>query len=58
MVLFNCAGKIAGCYEKAHTTEPEQRLGMQIGNELAVFKLDFGTVGIMTRMDIEYPEVA
>ncbi len=58
VALFDRAGKIAGCYQKAHTTEPEQCLGMQTGNELPVFKLDFGTVGIMTCMDIEYPEVA
>lgn len=58
VVLFDRAGKIVGCYQKAHTTEPEQHLGMRTGNELSVFKLDFGTVGIMTCMDIEYPEVA
>lgn len=58
VVLFDRAGKIAGCYQKAHTTQPEQQLGMRTGNELPVFKLDFGTVGIMTCMDIEYPEVA
>jgi predicted amidohydrolase len=58
VVLFDRQGKIAGCYQKAHPTVPEQKLGMQAGNDLPVFELDFGRVGIMTCMDIEYPEVA
>jgi predicted amidohydrolase len=58
VVLFNRSGRIIGCYQKAHPTIPEQSIGIQPGNDLPVFKLDCGVVGIMTCMDIEYPEVA
>ncbi len=58
VVLFNRGGKIIGCYQKTHPTMPEHKLGIQAGNDLAVYDLDFGKVGIMTCMDIEYPEVA
>lgn len=58
VVLFNRAGKIIGCYQKSHPTAPEQSIGIQAGNDLAVYEFDFGKIGIMTCMDIEYPEVA
>jgi len=58
VIIFNRAGKIAGCYQKAHPTIPEQNAGIKPGNDLPVYKLDFGKIGIMTCMDIEYPEVA
>ncbi len=58
VVLLNREGKIIGCYQKSHPTLPEQGIGMKAGNELPVYELDFGKVGIMTCMDIEYPEVA
>lgn len=58
VVLLNREGKIIGCYQKSHPTLPEQSIGIKAGNELPVYELDFGKVGIMTCMDIEYPEVA
>lgn len=58
VVIFNRAGQIVGCYQKAHPTIPEQEAGIKPGNDLPVYKLDFGKIGIMTCMDIEYPEVA
>lgn len=58
VVLFNRSGKIVGCYQKAHPTMPEQGIGIMPGNDLTVYKLDCASVGIMTCMDIEYPEVA
>ena len=58
VVLFDRTGTIAGCYQKTHPTEGEQEKGMVPGNALPVFPLDCCTVGIMTCMDIEYPEVA
>ena len=58
VVLFDRGGRIVDCYQKAHPTIPEQSIGIQAGNDLPVFKLDFGKVGFMTCMDIEYPEVA
>jgi len=58
VVLFDRKGKTAGVYLKSHPTLPEQELGMAAGDELPVFRLDCARVGIMTCMDIEYPEVA
>ncbi len=57
-VLLNRKGTIVGCYQKAHPTLPEQEMGIKAGNDLTVYELDCGRVGIMTCMDIEYPEVA
>jgi len=58
VVLFDRRGDIVGCYQKGHPTEAEQSKGMKPGGDLPVFCLDCCTVGIMTCMDIEYPEVA
>ena len=58
VVLFNRTGKIVGCYQKTHPTIPEQSIGIKPGKDLTVYKLDCANVGIMTCMDIEYPEVA
>ena len=58
VVLLNRAGKMIGCYQKTHPTIYEQSIGIKAGDDLAVYELDFGKVGIMTCMDIEYPEVA
>lgn len=57
-VLIDRHGTIAGCYQKTHPTESEQEKGMIPGNDLPVFALDCCRVGVMTCMDIEYPEVA
>jgi predicted amidohydrolase len=58
VVLFNRTGKIVGCYQKTHPTIPEQSIGIKPGKDLTVYKLDCANIGIMTCMDIEYPEVA
>ncbi|MGH7598601.1 MAG: carbon-nitrogen hydrolase family protein, partial [bacterium] len=58
VVLLNRHGQMIGCYQKSHPTKPEQSIGIKAGNDLSVYELDFGKVGIMTCMDIEYPEVA
>lgn len=57
-VLFDRSGKITGTYRKSHPTIAEQKLGMKRGDGLPVFDLDCARIGIMTCMDIEYPEVA
>lgn len=57
-VVFNREGAIVGCYQKSHPTQPEQDFGMCRGQDLPVFELDCVRIGIMTCMDIEYPEVA
>ena len=58
VVLLNRKGTIIGCYQKAHPTLPEQEMGIKGGTDLPVYTLDCAKVGIMTCMDIEYPEVA
>lgn len=58
VVLIDRTGSVSGVYQKTHLIIQEQRLGMKRGNNLPVFVLDCAKVGIMTCMDIEYPEVA
>jgi predicted amidohydrolase len=58
VVLLNRKGAIVGCYQKAHPTLPEQEMGIKAGGDLPVYELDCAKIGIMTCMDIEYPEVA
>jgi predicted amidohydrolase len=58
VVLIDRRGRIAGCYQKAHPTVAEQESGIKGGDDLTVFALDCARLGIMTCMDIEYPEVA
>lgn len=58
VVLINRGGKIFGGYQKTHPTIAEQKLGIVPGNDLTVYAFDFARVGVMTCMDIEYPEVA
>jgi len=58
VVFLDRKGKLVDCYQKSHPTIPEQRLGIVAGNDLKTIELDFGVVGTMTCMDIEYPEVA
>lgn len=58
VVLFGRDGSIIGCYQKSHPTEHEQELGIRPGADIPVYQLDSVRIGIMTCMDIEYPEVA
>src|SRR4051812_11327586 len=59
-VLLDRAGKIAGKYRKTHLCLPigggegETTLA---GDEIPVFKTDFGTIGMTICMDIHYPEL-
>jgi predicted amidohydrolase len=50
-------GELVGSYLKTHLPAPEAEAGIVPGDEIPVFELDFGKVGIMICMDIEYPEV-
>jgi predicted amidohydrolase len=58
VVFLNRKGSLVDCYQKTHPTIAEQRLGILAGDDLKTVKLDFGIVGTMTCMDVEYPEVA
>lgn len=50
---------IAGVYRKTHLTKLENsKYEMTAGNDLPVFNLPFGRVGVMTCSDILFPEVA
>ena len=57
-VIIDRKGKIVGAAQKTHPHEQEQAMGIEQGNELPVFSLDCAKIGLMTCMDIEYPEVA
>lgn len=57
-VIIDRKGKIIGASQKTHPHELEQAMGIVPGNELPVFSLDCAKIGLMTCMDIEYPEVA
>jgi beta-ureidopropionase len=57
-VLIGRDGAIVGQYYKAHLPLPEAEWGFNAGEDIPVFDFDFGRVGVMTCMDIEYPEHA
>ncbi|UCH33229.1 MAG: carbon-nitrogen hydrolase family protein [Armatimonadota bacterium] len=57
-VLIGRDGIIVGQYYKAHLPLPEAEWGFEAGDDIPVFDMDFGRVGVMTCMDIEYPEHA
>ena len=58
-VLLDRRGRIAGKYRKTHLCLPGFQEGECTieGDEVPVFKTDFGTIGITTCMDIHYPEL-
>lgn len=58
-VLLDRAGQIIGKYRKTHLCLPVCHEGDTTiaGDQLPVFKTDFGTIGITTCMDIHYPEI-
>lgn len=58
-VLFDRQGNLAGRYRKVHPYWPEEVWdGITPGEDLCVFPLDIGKVGIMTCYDSWFPEVA
>ncbi len=58
-VLIDRQGQIAGIYRKTHLCLPFHGEGEKYipGNEVPVFKTDFGTIGITICMDLHYPEL-
>ncbi len=51
-------GTVCGKYRKTHLCGSEKRCyGVEAGDELPVFDLDFGRVGVATCMDMYFPEV-
>lgn len=58
-VIFDRTGSLLGKYRKIHLYWPEEFWhGTTPGDELPVFQLDFGKVGIMTCYDSWYGETA
>jgi predicted amidohydrolase len=58
-VLFDRQGNLVGRYRKVHPYWPEEIWGgVTPGDDLPVFSLDVGTVGIMTCYDSWFPEVS
>jgi N-carbamoylputrescine amidase len=57
-VIFGRDGAILGQYFKVHLTQPELDAGYIPGDDLPVFDLDFGRIGIMTCLDNSFPETA
>jgi predicted amidohydrolase len=58
-VIFGRQGEIVDVYHKVHEPEvtvKEERVSL--GNDFPVFKLDFGTIGIMVCWDNTFPETA
>ena len=57
-VILDRAGNVAGKYRKSHLCGSEARcFGITPGDELPVFDLDFGRIGIAICMDMYYPEI-
>lgn len=57
-VILDRQGSIAGKYRKTHLCGSEKRCyGIDAGDELPVFDLDFGRAAIVICMDMYFPEV-
>jgi predicted amidohydrolase len=58
-VLFDRQGSLVGRYRKVHPYWPEEVWGgVTPGDDLPVFSLDVGTVGVMTCYDSWFPEAS
>jgi len=58
-LIIDRQGRIVGRYRKVHLTDHEKEsFKVSPGDAYPVFKLDFGTIGIMTCYDSYFPEVS
>ncbi len=57
-LLFDAAGEIQGWYFKSHLTRTEKQIDIVSGDELPVFELPFGRIGILICHDLSYLETA
>lgn len=55
--LISNRGEVLGIYRKTHLFHDEKPF-FASGDELPVFETKFGTIGIMSCFDLEFPEVA
>jgi predicted amidohydrolase len=58
MMLFDRKGNLAGRYDKFHPFSVEMFRGVSPGNQVPVFKTDFGIVGMMVCYDSWFTDVA
>ena len=49
-LIINRAGELVGQYYKVHLPAPEAEWGLVAGDDIPVFELDFGKIGVMTCM--------
>lgn len=56
-VLLGRDGRVAGAYRKYQPTIVEMEHGVEPGQELPVFDLDFGKLGIEMCFDLNFPEI-
>ncbi|MGD0090123.1 MAG: carbon-nitrogen hydrolase family protein [Planctomycetota bacterium] len=54
-LVINRSGELAGAYHKVHLTRGE-RANYVAGGELPVFRLDFGTIGVVICHDLSFVE--
>lgn len=54
-VLLDRAGRVAGKYRKTHAFPDDD--GLALGDDLPVFRTDFGRVGLSVTTDFYFPEV-
>ena len=57
VALVDRKGKVSGKYRKTHLPDGEKKY-FTPGNNLPVFKTDFGTIGFLTCYDLNFPEAA
>lgn len=57
-IIIGRNGETVGTYAKTHITMSELEKGIEPGDEIKVFDLDFGRVGIAICWDLFYPEMA
>lgn len=55
--VFDRSGHAIGAYRKTHLAPGEEEL-FTPGDDYPVIETDFGRIGIMTCMDVHYPEIA
>ena len=55
--LIDRNGKVVGKYRKSHLPSGEEKY-CSPGNDLPVFKTDFGTVGMLVCYDLNFPETS
>jgi beta-ureidopropionase len=56
-LVIDRKGELVGSYNKNHPVEDEIRSGITPGNEIPVFDLDFGRIGVSVCFDLNWEDV-